>query len=436
MIKFLNHSSFLIETEKSILLCDPWYEGKVFCNSWDLISKEYNNDYIIKYLLEQNKIINIWYSHEHPDHFSVNFINSIIKQKEKFKFYYKKTADKRIYNFLKEKNFDVFEIDKKIFIEKDFFFQTFAYKDTDDSFLFVNYNNIKVLNLNDCVIQNLSDCEYIKKLINAKKVDCLFLQFSYATWRGSQHDRKRNAEIKIDRIKLISEFFCPDVILPFASYVFFCHKENSSMNDSINTPEKIYNSKKLELIKNKIMFLKPFDEFNPTKILKNEIEEKNEIAISYWVEKYKNIKIEESSSKNVSTDEIVKNFKNFRKKLYFNFSLIIFFLEFIRFIKPLIIKISDSEEKIIFSFLKKPKITNKEHDLVCHSEVLNFLFKYDYGWDTIKISGRFQLNVNSNINKINRFFNLQNRLKNGQTIFHLKELVNYFFNFIKKVYQK
>lgn len=423
-------------TENSIFLCDPWYEGKVFCNSWDLISKEYNNEYIIKYLLQKSKNINIWYSHEHPDHFSINFINSIINQKEKFKFFYKKTTDKRVYNFLKEKGFEVFEIDKKICIEKNFFIEAFSYKDTDDSFLFIDYNNIKILNLNDCVVKNLLDCEYIKKLINHKKVDYLFLQFSYATWRGSKYDREKNAEIKIDRIKLISDFFCPNVIVPFASYVFFCHNENALMNDSINTPEKIYNSKKLETIKNKILFLKPFDEFNPSQISKEEIIEKNNKAILYWTEKYKNIKLEKNLSRIVSLNEIINNFKNFRNRIYINFNFIIFFLEFFKFIKPLIIKISDTNEKIIFSFLKKTQKTNKEYDLVCHSEVVNFLFKYDYGWDTIKISGRFQLNVSSDINKINRFFNLQNRLKNGQTIYNLKELVYYFFKFIKKIYKK
>ena len=62
-LKFVNHSSFIIEHNGISLISDPWLEGIVFNNGWDLISKtklSYNDFKDINY---------IWFSHEHPDHF-------------------------------------------------------------------------------------------------------------------------------------------------------------------------------------------------------------------------------------------------------------------------------------------------------------------------------------------------------------------------------
>ena len=62
LLKFLNHSSYLLESEKHILICDPWYEGSVFFEGWDLVSKEFSNKDVIEYLVSQNKKIHIWYA--------------------------------------------------------------------------------------------------------------------------------------------------------------------------------------------------------------------------------------------------------------------------------------------------------------------------------------------------------------------------------------
>ena len=38
-IQFVNHSSFVVEHDNIVLMIDPWLEGRVFNNGWDLISK-------------------------------------------------------------------------------------------------------------------------------------------------------------------------------------------------------------------------------------------------------------------------------------------------------------------------------------------------------------------------------------------------------------
>ena len=74
IIKFINHACVCIETKKSLLVTDPWLEGKVFNNGWSLLDDSTSNEKLLNELKTKNKKIFIWYSHEHPDHLSFSFL--------------------------------------------------------------------------------------------------------------------------------------------------------------------------------------------------------------------------------------------------------------------------------------------------------------------------------------------------------------------------
>ena len=59
---------YLVESEKSLLIVDPWVEGGAFDNGWSLLDKSINNQTLVKYLGEIDKPKYIWLSHEHSDH--------------------------------------------------------------------------------------------------------------------------------------------------------------------------------------------------------------------------------------------------------------------------------------------------------------------------------------------------------------------------------
>ena len=59
---FLNHASFIIDDSISITIIDPWFFGRIFNNSWELLKE--TDDSVIDY--SRLKYISI--SHEHPDH--------------------------------------------------------------------------------------------------------------------------------------------------------------------------------------------------------------------------------------------------------------------------------------------------------------------------------------------------------------------------------
>ena len=267
ILKFINHASFIVETSNSILLVDPWVEGYVFDNGWSLLDKSTSNKELCRYLKKQSKSLFIWYSHEHPDHFSVSFIKELKRQKLNAKFFFQRTLDKRLTSFLRKNNFEIIESNfVKESIEEKFNLITFPHED-GDSFLLILVNGKSILNLNDCVIDTKKKSWKLNKQLSkyCSKIDIMMTQFGYANWIGNPDQimlRRNASDEKISRIKLQNKIINPKTIIPFASFVSFCHKENFYMNDVQNTPFKIYKSNLSHEFRDKMIIMKPWDEID------------------------------------------------------------------------------------------------------------------------------------------------------------------------------
>jgi hypothetical protein len=68
-------------------------------------------------------------------------------------------------------------------------------------------------------------------------VDVLLTQFSYANWVGNPEDgdlHQRAAAMWLDQVRGQIAAFTPRYVVPFASFVWFCHDENAYMNRHMN----------------------------------------------------------------------------------------------------------------------------------------------------------------------------------------------------------
>ena len=138
---FLNHACYVIETDKSILLVDPWVEGYAFNKGWALLDKSTSNEKLYSFLSNSNKKIFIWVSHEHSDHFSVPFLLGLKKLKINAKFIYQKTLDGRVANFIKKNGFKVIETrNRKEIIDSELSIVTFPYR-LGDSYCLTLWKN-------------------------------------------------------------------------------------------------------------------------------------------------------------------------------------------------------------------------------------------------------------------------------------------------------
>lgn len=99
-IRFVNHASFVCEHAGVRLPCDPWLYGSAFNDGWDLIVES-------GFTVEQFADIDyIWFSHEHPDHFSPRVLLDIPKAlRPEITVLYKQTSDQKVLEFCRKQGF-------------------------------------------------------------------------------------------------------------------------------------------------------------------------------------------------------------------------------------------------------------------------------------------------------------------------------------------
>lgn len=388
-VKFINHASILISNSNKSLLTDPWYSGSVFDDGWSLLYENLPNE--IEQSLE--KVNFIWFSHEHPDHFSIKFLNDFEKiiKKKNIKFIFQKTKDRRVISYLKFKEFDFIELDNnEVFnIDKNFIVEV-QKCDFYDSALIVNLNGKKIFNLNDCPLKTKSEILNFRK--KHGECDFLFTQFSYAAWKGGEENlkwRQFAAEEKIKTLKYQSEILNSKFTVPFASFIKFCDKYNYYLNDSINSPENILETCKN--IKSNILFLEPYqviDVDNPKKDIKGFI---------FWKKIYddkNNFNIHENF-KSYSFESLKIEFELYKKRIFNkNSKILIKFIskfKFFNFFQPLVIALQDLKINIKIDLPNEIfELVRMEPDIEMNSKSLYLIFKQDFGFDTLTVNGCFK----------------------------------------------
>jgi len=387
-LNFINHASVLISNKGIGLLSDPWYQGSAFNDGWKLIYE--NNDDEINSMLN-NKVTHIWLSHEHPDHFSVPFFKkfkeTIIRKKIKLLFQF--TEDKRVVSFLQANKFLCQELQFKNEYKLSKDFSVICIKDGFyDSALLIKAGNKKILNLNDCQVNDLKTGKKIKNITGS--IDLLLTQFSYAAWKGGEKNlawRKKAALDKIKSIKKQIECFKPKWFIPFASYMYFCNLENFYMNDSVNTPETIF-----EIFKDdssKIIIMKPWDLFNFK-------DYENKSAINFWQKKINDVNKKNTIVPKIINPNILEEaFKAYRKRILLNNNIFLiklfYYFSPFKFFSPIYVFIEDLKKTFEVDFVKNRFLmTSKKPILKMRSDSLLFIFKNQFGWDTINVNARFE----------------------------------------------
>ena len=430
-ISLINHASILVSNGNKSILTDPWYFGDVFDGGWNLLFE--NNIHDLENILK--KVDYIWISHEHPDHFSVQFFNkfdTLIKSKN-IKILFQETRDKRVVNFLKKQGYSVTELKdgEKYKIDKNYNIITQKY-DFYDSALILQIDNFKIFNLNDCPMNEEREILKFKKKYGT--CDFLLSQFSYAAWKGGKANlewRKQAAELKLKTIIKQSKILESKYTIPFASFVYFSSNYNYYLNDSVNKPSIIMNATIKE--KTNFIFLKPYIKL----ILDNpKISEEGNL---FWEDKFNSIKIRNKKITSCSFEDLEKLFnlyiiRIFKKNSYI-FCKILSKLPFLKIFKPIIIKIKDLNIVCKIDIAQKSFIkTNIKPDVEMNSSSLKLIFSADYGFDTLTINGCFEEKQKNGFLKMTQSLALGN-LNNLSIFLNFKIFLNFFviLLFLKKV---
>lgn len=423
-LKFINHSCIIISNKNISLAMDPWTEGSVFNNSWNLLVKTPN--YLIETLKKSNYV---WFSHEHPDHFNPPNLK-IFNQNTNFIF--QKTKDKRVVKYLSKISSNIKELNFKeeYFLDNSFSIQTIPFQYLD-SMCLIKLNDIKILNLNDCDIKSEKQLKIIKSLCGS--IDLLLVQFSYAIGKSNKEDVNERKIWSSTILKKLSEtinFLKPKNVIPFASFCFFSRDDNFYLNDSINKIGPTIDILKKNNPNVNFLSLYPGDvwdfksKWNNAASIKKYSSYYNQMSPINLGRK----KIDFSINQEVSDKFIKTTIKN--NNLFYLFNL------FNKKNYEIYFNITDLDIKCKFDF-KSGLIRINSFDLLkpscsLSSESLFQLFNSGYGYDALIIGGRFEANKSGfkNLNKIFKF-----QAKNYQNIFYnYRNILSNFFSKISKRY--
>tara|TARA_R100000734_G_C3317260_1_gene110231 strand:+ start:1227 stop:2534 length:1308 start_codon:yes stop_codon:yes gene_type:complete len=392
--KFLGHSSILIESGKSRIVCDPWYTGKVFNEGWDLLTTP-------KFKLADLDFNYIWYSHEHPDHFSVPDIKSIPEEKRKdITILFQKTIDNKVKDFCINQGFKVRELEP--FKEEKLCNDLTIVNGTDgfDSWLYAKDKDNSLLNLNDCRLYDIEMLQEVKDKLGS--IDVLYTQFGYANWVGNKGDLtgpKIAREIIEDQISKQVEVLDPKYIVPFASFIYFCHEENNYWNENTIRIKESY--KYLKTLPCKTLVFYPED----TWTLDSEwSEELNKTNIDLYEKDFQS-KIEGPfvSSPSYSFDQLQESFNKMITKIKSkNNWQAILRTKKAGYLTPSIIHLTDLGINVKYDITASSLVLSNSEtmDIAMASDSLKFIMDFKWGRGTLMINSRFTANYKT----FNRFF--------------------------------
>lgn len=421
VLTFINHACFTVQNESALLLVDPWLEGPAFNNGWSLLDQSTSNTGMVDQLEQSRLPVYIWYSHEHPDHFSVSFVK---KLKEIFQgkvtFLFRHTLDKRLHGFLRRNEFDVIECAAgvPVALGHDMRISVFPHSD-GDSWCLINCGGRTILNLNDCVLASAEDCKAVRRRAEriAPRIDYLFTQFGYANWVGNPDEkalRTSAAHEKISRIALQIAHLEPQVVVPFASFVYFSHPENAYHNAEQNTPQAIVTAPQLASAAHMIRFMQPGGIIDLDGDSAASLAPASARAVAHWMTLEGRCALLPAQGP-LPFDDIKAAFEKYRESVSAGLLGLPRLLELTGRIRPLAIHLMDLQQTVQVSYRHGLKVLEGNapvHISMASSSVL-FLFKNEYGCNTTQVNGRFRSTNPAALLLFTQFFLPQRMVKNG-----------------------
>ena len=331
----------------------------------------------------------LWISHQHPDHFNLPTLKNFPQKfKENVTVLFQKRNSEKILNAMRRfgyKNFVSLPHRELVNLKGVEFYCFLA--NLGDSCLGIRHEGKVVFNVNDAELDSV-DAQNIVRDLGAPSV--LLNQFSIAGYAGNSERQSamvRSAQEKLFRISSNHKELQAKLTIPFASFVYFCREDNRDLNAYVNNPRRV--SEHLLSQSCECLFLKPNENYSVGD--QSNLTDRNLSAVDHYETMFSSISERPFlPSDKVSLQEIEKAYSLFYQRMGHHFSGV-----FRRFAGDLTCYLEDLGQAVCMSLgAKRFECVSKspeQCDIVVNAQPLLFSLKFPWGFETLGVSGRYQV---------------------------------------------
>ena len=380
-IHFVGHASFIVEGETGAVLADPWLTGTAFNDGWSPLSSPRLRDEL------RERVTDVYISHEHPDHFAPASLQQLARA-DAPNIRIRKTRDGRVASYCRAKGFDVTEMPphERVSFAPGFHAVCGPHRHMD-SWLLIETGGTTLLNVNDCRINDAAQALRIRSVTGP--VDVLFTQFSYANWVGNPDEverRRAYADLMLSYVRTQIEIFEPRYVVPFASFVRFCHAENA------------YLTAELPRLRDVVEYIDTHTRATPIALYPGETwivgeTHDNDAAIArYEADAAEPVAIR-TPSRSLSMPELTalssEHVRRLRNRS--NWMAATHALEAAGFLRPVRIRLWDLDCTVEFRCNRGLRETTEPPHIEMGTDSLAFCFEQDFGAETLYVNGRYRI---------------------------------------------
>lgn len=230
-IKLVGHSSIIVRTATTGILCDPWFSGRVFNEGWALAPEprfDASDLAGIQYL---------WISHEHPDHMHFPTLAALPPEfKASVTVLFQENNSQKVPAALTKSGFRRFVAAKHAQLlplgTDGTSVAVYQHRHLDSALIVREATGVQVINVNDAELTR-SDCAILRRRFGA--FDVVFSQFSIAGFDGIVANVAAERQQILEAMCARHTWLGARVTVPMASFMYFCRPDNSHLNEHANS---------------------------------------------------------------------------------------------------------------------------------------------------------------------------------------------------------